>query len=113
MKKFVLIFLIGLMCSPAISFGELSKKDMEEIRSVVREEIAHVDKRLDIFEKGIDKRFEQLDKRFEQIDKRLGFMQDLMLAMLAVFGGLCGVFGGLLLWDRKSLPPSTLKPVCH
>ncbi len=102
MKKPLLIFLMWLVCSSSIASAELTRKDIAEIRAVVREEIAHVDKRLDIFEKGIDKRFEQIDKRFEQIDKRLEFLQNLMLGLLAVFGSLCGVFVGLLLWDRRT-----------
>lgn len=95
MRKIILVLFIGLMVIPSFSFAELTKKDIEEIRTVVKEEIAHVDKRIDMLERSVD-------KRFEQIDKRLEFMQNLMIGMLAVFGSLCGVFVGLLLWDRKT-----------
>jgi len=109
MRKIILVLFIGLICVPSFSSAELTKKDIEDIRTVVKEEITHVDKRIDsldkridLLERSIDKRFEQIDKRFEQIDKRLEFMQNLMIGLLAVFGGLCGVFVGLLLRDRKT-----------
>jgi len=102
MIKIILFLLIVLMYLPSLSFAELTKKDIEEIRTIVKEEIANVDKRIDLLEKSIDQRFQQIDKRFEQIDKRLEFIQNLIIGMLAVFGGLCGVFVGLLLWDRKT-----------
>ncbi len=101
-----LLSIIVLILSLSVIFvsplyAELTKKDMEEIRRVIKEEITDLEKNIDKRFEQIDKRFEQIDKRFEQIDKRLEFMQNLMLAMLGVFGGLCGVFVGLLLWNRK------------
>ena len=95
MIKIILFLLIVLMYLPSLSFAELTKKDIEEIRTIVKEEIANVDKRIELLEKSID-------QRFQQIDKRLEFIQNLIIGMLAVFGGLCGVFVGLLLWDRKT-----------
>jgi len=105
----LLAVLFIFLITPSFLRAELTKKDLEEIRAIVKEEISHVEKRLDLLERSVDKRleqfdkrFEQIDKRFEQIDKRLGFMENLMIGMLAVFGGLCGVFVGLLLWDRRT-----------
>jgi|GEM_PF-1094905 len=112
----LLAVLFIFLITPSFLRAELTKKDLEEIRAIVKEEISHVEKRLDLLERSVDKRleqfdkrleqldkrFEQIDKRFEQIDKRLGFIENLMIGMLGVFGGLCGVFVGLLLWDRRT-----------
>jgi len=84
-------------------YGELTKKDIEEIRRIVKEEISHVDQRISIFEKSIDKRFEQIDKRFEQIDKRFGDMFTFLWIITAIFTALTLGNMGFAYWDRRTI----------
>ncbi len=46
------------------------EEELKAQRELMREGFAQMDKRFEILQDSIDKRFEQVEKRFEQVDKR-------------------------------------------
>ncbi|MBI3599277.1 MAG: hypothetical protein HY097_01355 [Nitrospinae bacterium] len=102
MRKVIITFFL-VVCITGSAYAELTKKDIEEIRSIMREELQHVDKRFE----QIDKRFEELredmNKRFEQVDKRFEQMMSFMWILSTVFIGIAAVTIGFALWDRRTM----------
>ncbi|MBI4691554.1 MAG: hypothetical protein HY754_15015 [Nitrospirae bacterium] len=79
--------------------AELTKKDIEELRIIVREEVRsevnHIDKRLD-----------DINKRIDDTNRRIDDLKDLLYVILA------GMFAliGFVLWDRRTaLAPAIRK----
>lgn len=64
MKK--LLFCLLLLLSTVDTFA------MSEDTKIILEQM---DKRFDLMQRNMDKRFEQVDKRFEQVDKRFAIVQ--------------------------------------
>lgn len=100
----VVFLILGLSEARA----ELSKKDVEEIRKIVREEVTYavtqVEKRLS---QRIDEVEKRLDQRINAVEQRLGDLKadmegrfsdintylQILMAMLAVSMGMFGIFG--------------------
>ncbi|MDI6781176.1 MAG: hypothetical protein QME49_03595 [bacterium] len=95
---FVWILVLGTIPLTMTASADLTKHDIEEIRMVVKEEIQHVNYRID----GLDKRIDGLDKRIDGLDKRIDGLQEIMI------GGFGVIFTGMfalitfVLWDRRS-----------
>jgi hypothetical protein len=69
------------------------EEELEAQRELMREGFAQMDKRFEILQGSIDKRFEQVDKRFDQVDKRFEDMSrsqtrwfTVLSLMLAIIG---------------------------
>ncbi len=61
-----------------VELGERIVRVEEELknqRELMRQGFDQIDKRLELLQINMDKRFEQVDKRFDQIDKRLELLQ--------------------------------------
>jgi len=50
------------------------EEELKHQRELMRQGFEQVDKRLELMQADMDKRFEQVDKRFEQVDKRFDEM---------------------------------------
>ena len=98
MRVVILVFTLILLMTINAQ-AELTKKDIEEIRQIIKEELYHVDKRFE----QIDKRFEQIDKRFEQIDKRFDQFMNFIWILATIFIGITGVTISLAIWDRRTM----------
>jgi len=121
MKK-IFFFIVVL---PVLSFANLTKDDLKEIRSIVKEEVKAevgalekkmdakfeavdkrfeaVDKRFEMLQHNMDKRFEQMDKRFEQMDKRFDDQMSFLYLLTTIFTAFTGGVIGFALWDRRSI----------
>ena len=69
------------------------EEELKAQRELMREGFAQMDKRFEILQDSIDKRFEQVDKRFDQVDKRFEDMSrsqtrwfTVLSLMLAIIG---------------------------
>jgi len=91
MRVVILVFTLILLMTINAQ-AELTKKDIEEIRRIIKEELYHV-----------DKRFEQIDKRFEQIDKRFDQFMNFIWILATIFIGITGVTISLAIWDRRTM----------
>jgi len=89
-----IITLLFLFCVNANA--ELAKRDTEEIRKIVREELVHV-----------DKRFEQIDKRLEEsrqdMNKRFDQMLNFMWMMAVIFSSITAATISFAIWDRRTM----------
>ena len=104
MSKKVFVIIVGFIFSSySDSFGALTKEDLKEIRSIIREELELRLKAIDAKFEGIDKRFEQIDKRFEQVDKRIDELMTFMWILAVIFVGITGVTISFALWDRRTM----------
>ena len=70
MKVLVVMILLVLSFGFAAAFGELTKEDLEAIRSIVNDEIAKSEK--------------TINAQITGIDKRLGDMKAMMIALMAL-----------------------------
>ena len=77
--------------------GELTKEDLQAIRTIVKEEIAESEARTDLKLQLLTTRIDEMDKRLAAniagVDKRLGFIQALVVVLItAVIGVPVGIF---------------------
>ncbi|MDI6736021.1 MAG: hypothetical protein QME42_07500 [bacterium] len=105
MKKLLILSSI-LIFLPINTFAELTKQDIAEIRMVVKEEIGHVDKRIDDLEKGLNKRIDDLEKglnkRIDDLDNKLSTrINDLQGLFYVLLAGMFTLVG-FILWDRRT-----------
>jgi len=109
MRKFIVAFILATVFSVPV-YAELTKDDLQEIRDIIREELAHVDKRFE----QVDKRFEQIDKRFqelrdgmdfrfEQVDNRFSDIMGFMWMLASIFTALVVLVMGFAIWDRRTM----------
>ena len=93
MKVIILLWLL-LLVSPV--FGELTKEDIEAIRTIVKEEVTasekrtreYIDLKIDGVEKSLNSRIDGLDKslnaKIEGLDKQLGRMWAVVIAIIGL-----------------------------
>ncbi len=97
-KKFFLfavILVFGMVFLVEIVFADLTKQDMEEIRKIIKEEIYHVDKRID------ELKIEIKDVRTEIKDVRTEMKDFMLWGFGIIFFGILTLVG-FVLWDRRS-----------
>ncbi len=102
MKRLIIAILV-IITTAGTASGELTKKDIEEIRVVIKEEMQHVDKRIDQIDKRISELRDDMNKRFEQVDKRFEQMMNFMWILAAIFTGLVTATISFALWDRRTM----------
>lgn len=107
MKWFTIGVLLNfLLAAPVLS--ELTKEDLQAIRTIVNEEIAESETRTDLKLQLLTTRIDEMDKRLtasiadvdkrlasssSNVDKRLGFLQNLIVVLItAVIGVPVGIF---------------------
>ena len=89
----IVILLLLTLAPPALS--ELTKEDIEAIRTIVKEEITasekrmkeHVDLRIQTVNAGIDGvniRIDGIDTRIEDLDKQLGRIWSVIIALIGL-----------------------------
>ncbi len=97
------ILILGMTCS---AYCELTKQDVEEIRKIIREEIQHVDKKIDNLRIELrmeikDVRAEIKDVRTEMKDVRTEMKDFMLWGFGTIFFGMLTLVG-FVLWDRRS-----------
>jgi len=98
MHKLLILSLV-IIFLPINTFGELTKQDIAEIRMLFKEEIGHVDKRIDGLETTLNKRIDDLG---QGLNKRRDALQSIMLTGFAIlFSGMFAVIG-FVIWDRRT-----------
>ena len=80
------------------------EEGMKNQIELMRQGFAQIDKRLEISEREMNKRFEQVDKRFEQIDKRFESFGQRMDSFMRWSFGVTLTVGGLVVAAIKYLP---------
>jgi hypothetical protein len=97
MKRVILVSLALTAALPVLSYGALTKEDLEEIRKIVREEVAVAEGKLNLRIDELDKR---LSAQIDELDKRLSsqvesnrWMIGLLVAVIVVVMGLPQVVG--------------------
>jgi hypothetical protein len=97
------IFLIFVFSMIGMANAELNKSDLEEIRRIVREEIRHVDKRVD------EVKGDLRDIRSEINNLRVELRGFMLWGFGIVFAGIFALIG-FVLWDRRTaLAPAIRK----
>jgi len=94
------IFIVLLSFGP--TFAELSKKDLEEIRKIVKEELAQTEKVNQVRFQQIDKRFEDVNRRIDDVNKRIDMLVTFLWILSGIYTALLAVCIGLIFWDRKT-----------
>lgn len=88
------------------AFADLTKKDIEDIRAIVREEVS---REVEALRNEMNIRFEEMNKRFEQrfeqIDRQFYWLYLLLSGIIA----LIGVMVSSVLWLAKQDRPVTTK----
>ncbi|MDI6791476.1 MAG: hypothetical protein QME81_01220 [bacterium] len=119
MMKIIPLMVVFLILGLSEARADLSKKDVEEIRQIVREEVTYavtqVEKRLsqriDEVEKRLDQRIDELDKRvssqINDLDKRLSLYLQALIALIGIFGG-AFVVGWVKLTSKVAATEATL-----
>ena len=102
MKKSI-VTLLMLIAFTGSAAAELTKKDMEDIRRIVKEELQHIDNRFDSVDKRSVELREDMNKRFEQVDKRFEQMMGFMWILATIFSGLVAAIFGFAIWDRRTM----------
>ncbi|MEW6609690.1 MAG: hypothetical protein AB1414_19970 [bacterium] len=94
MKK-VLILILGLLIllPGKITFAELTKQDIAEIRTVVKEEIGYVNQRIDDLDNKLSTRINDL----------MGLFYVLLAGMFALVG--------FVIWDRRTALAPAIKQI--
>ena len=96
MKRLTIGVLLNfLLAAPVLS--ELTKEDLQAIRSIVKEEIAESEARTDLKLQLLTTRIDEMDKRLTasitSMDKRVGFLQILVVTLIAAIIGVpTGIF---------------------
>ncbi len=112
MKWLTIGFLIYFfLAAPVLS--ELTKEDLQAIRSIVKEEIVEAEVRTDLKFQLLTTRIDEMDKRLtasitnvgkrltnsiSSVDKRLGFLQALLVVLVPA---VIGVPAGIVLYFEK------------
>ena len=103
MKRVVFFILI----LPVLSVADLTKDDLKEIRSIVKEvvkaEVGALEKKMDAKFEAVDKRFEAVDKRFEAVDKRFDDQMNFLYLLTSIFTAFTAGVIGFALWDRRAI----------
>ncbi len=109
MEKFFKIIIgvtLIIITFTQFAFADLTKKDIEEIRAIVREEVSRevgdLRNEMNIRFEEMNKRFEQ---RFEQIDRQFYWLYILLSGIIA----LIGIMVSSVLWLAKQDRPVTTK----
>ncbi|MFH1562861.1 MAG: hypothetical protein ABIF11_05525 [Nitrospirota bacterium] len=115
MKKICFIVFLMIICPVEITFAELTKQDIAEIRNVVKEEIGYVNKRIDDLEQGLNKRIDDTNKRIDDLgqslNKRVDDLQNIMLTGFAIlFSGMFTVVA-FVIWDRRTALAPAVKQI--
>ena len=100
------VLLNFFFAAPVLS--ELTKEDLQAIRTIVKEEIAESETRTDLKLQSLTTRIDEMDKRLtasiasvdkrltdssSNVNKRLGFLQNLVIVLItAVIGVPVGIF---------------------
>lgn len=104
-KLIVILSFLLVLITPSLTFAVLTKEDIEEIRKIVRDEIAGaiapLEKRVAPLEKSIpalEKSVAVLGRSFEdfrrEVDKKIDYLYMLLSAIIA----LNGVMVGAVIW---------------
>jgi len=104
------IFFILLSFGP--TFADLSKKDLEEIRKIVKEELAQTEKANKVRFEQIDRRFEDVNRRIDDVNKRIDMLVTFLWIPSRIYTTLLAVCIGLIFWDRKTFPKAPNKGDC-
>ena len=107
---FSIIFLF--CCHPA--FGELTMQDIEQIRTILREDVRVIVKEeiaasetrmkqyVDAKFEGVDAKFEGVDAKFEGIDRLLTVIVGFVSAMIVLIVVTVGIPQVIMAWRGKS-----------
>jgi phage-related protein len=99
--------LLFIFIFPMLSFANLTKDDLKEIRNIVKEEVElridGLEKKMDAKFEAVDRRFEQIDRRFEQIDKRFEDQMSFLYLITSIFTAFTMGVIGFALWDRRTI----------
>lgn len=109
MEKFFKIIIgvsLIIITLTQFAFADLTKKDIEDIRAIVREEVS---REVEALRNEMNIRFEEMNKRFEQrfeqIDRQFYWLYLLLSGIIA----LIGVMVSSVLWLAKQDRPVTTK----
>lgn len=115
--KIIVAVTLMVILSPSSAFAELTKKDREEIRAIVREEVSRevealrreMNARFEGIENEMDAKFggieNEMNARFEEIDKRFNWLYLLLSSIIA----LIGIMVGAVIWLAKQDRPVSMK----
>ena len=78
---------------------EMMQREMDKRFEQVDKRFEQIDKRFE----QIDKRFEQIDKRFDEVNKRFEMIIYLMMSIVAAFATIVAVAIGFAIWDRRTM----------
>lgn len=95
------------------AFADLTKKDIEDIRAIVREEVSReveslkneTNAKIEGLRNEMNARFDGIDNRFEQINRQFNWLYILLSGIIA----LIGVMVSSILWLAKQDRPVTTK----
>jgi len=102
--RVILIAIFFILLSFGPTFAELSKKDLEEIRKIVKEELAQTEKANQVRFEQIDRRFEDVNRRIDDVNKRIDMLVTFLWIPSRIYTTLLAVCIGLIFWDRKTFP---------
>lgn len=109
MEKFFKIIIgvsLIIITLTQFAFADLTKKDIEDIRAIVREEVS---REVEALRNEMNIRFEEMNKRFEQrfeqIDRQFYWLYILLSGIIA----LIGIMVSSVLWLAKQDRPVTTK----
>ena len=97
----VAILSVVLAMSSNFAFSELTVEDLEAIRSIVKNEIAESEERINLKIEKVEVRSKAIDNRFERLEKQYDHIINSLIALVSCFVIIIlAVFG--LLWKVNS-----------
>ena len=97
----VAILSLVLAMSSNFAFSELTVEDLEAIRSIVKNEIAESEERINLKIEKVEVWFKAIDNRFERLEKQYDHLINSLIALVSCFVIIIlAVFG--LLWKVNS-----------